>query len=56
MDRHTKQHIKPKLRKKHKTLCYEYKSAISLEEVDVWYVAICYWWDSLGVVNEIGLQ
>jgi hypothetical protein len=40
---HTKQHIKPKLQDKHKTLCYEYKNAISLKEVDVWYVIICYW-------------
>jgi hypothetical protein len=26
--------------KKNRTLCYEYKNAISLEEVDVLYVAI----------------
>jgi hypothetical protein len=37
-------------------LCYEYKNAISLEETDAQYVAICYWWYSLGVVDEARLQ
>jgi hypothetical protein len=27
-------------KKKHKTLCYEYKNVISLKKADVWYVAI----------------
>jgi len=40
------------MQKKHRTLCYEYKNAISLEEADVWYVTIHCWWYSYGVVNE----
>jgi hypothetical protein len=40
MDKRTKQQIKLELREKHRTLCYEYKNAISLEEADVQYVAI----------------
>ncbi len=40
MDKHTKQHIKLELREKHRTLCYEYKNAISLEEAGAQYVAI----------------
>jgi hypothetical protein len=42
MDIHTKKHIKLKLRDKHRTLCYEYKNAIFLEEVDVQYAVIHY--------------
>jgi hypothetical protein len=40
MDRHTKQQIKLEVHEWHKALCYEYKNATLLEEVDVWYVAI----------------
>jgi hypothetical protein len=40
------------MQEKHRTLCYEYKNAISLEEADVWYVTIHCWWYSYGVVNE----
>jgi len=29
-----------KVTKKHKTLCYEYKNAIFLEEANVWYATI----------------
>jgi len=42
MDIHTKKHIKLKLRDKHRTLCYEYKNAIFLEEANVQYVVIHY--------------
>jgi hypothetical protein len=42
--------------KKHRTLCYEYKNAISLEEVDVQYVTIYYWWYFSMAVHEVGLQ
>ncbi len=35
MDKHTKQQTKPELCEQHKTLCYEYNNATSLEEVDV---------------------
>jgi hypothetical protein len=56
MDRHTKQQIKSKLHKQHKTLCYECKNATSLEEVDVWYATICCCSYSLEVVDEVGLQ
>jgi hypothetical protein len=55
MDKHTK-HIKPKLREKHRLLCYEYKNAISLEAADAWYVTIQCWWYSLGAVDEVGFQ
>jgi hypothetical protein len=40
----------------HRTLCYEYKNVISLEEVDVQYVVIHYWWYSLTTTNEARLQ
>jgi hypothetical protein len=56
MDKCTKQQIKLKFLNKHKTLYYEYRNAIFLEEVDVWYATIHYWWYSLGVVDEVGLQ
>ncbi len=52
----TKQRIKPKMRKKHRTFRYEYKNVIYLEEVDVQYATIHYLWYSLGVVDEAGLQ
>jgi hypothetical protein len=42
MDVHTKQQIKLELRDKHRTLCYEYKNAIFLEETNAQYVAIHY--------------
>ncbi len=38
--------------KKIKTLCYEYKNAIFLEEADVRCVIIQCWWYSSGVVDE----
>jgi hypothetical protein len=41
MDKHTKQYIKPELHERHKALCYEYKNATSLEEVDARYATIC---------------
>jgi hypothetical protein len=37
-------------------LCYEYENAISLEEVDVWYGTIHYWWYSLKAIDEARLQ
>jgi hypothetical protein len=56
MDKHTKQQIKLKLQNKHRTLCYEYKNAISLEEIDVWYATIHCLLYSLGVANEARFQ
>jgi hypothetical protein len=56
MDKHTKQHIKLELREKHRTLCYEYKNAISLEEAGAQYVAIWCWWYSSGTINEARFQ
>jgi hypothetical protein len=44
-----------KLREKHRTLCYEYKNAISLEEVNVWCTIIHCWWYSSDVDDEAGL-
>jgi hypothetical protein len=55
MDKHTKQHIKLGLQKK-RTLCYEYKNAISLEKANVQYATIRYWWYSSSVIDETGLQ
>jgi hypothetical protein len=40
MDRHTKQQIKLELREKCRTLCYEYKNSIFLEEANVQYATI----------------
>lgn len=40
MDIHTKQQIKQEMCEQHKTLCYEYKNANSLEEINVRYVTI----------------
>jgi hypothetical protein len=37
-------------------LCYEYKNAISLEEVNAWYAIFHYWKYSLGAAYEVGLQ
>jgi hypothetical protein len=56
MDRHKKQQIKPKLQEKHRTLCYEYKNAIFLEEVNVQYATIYCWWYSSSATNEARLQ
>jgi hypothetical protein len=44
LDRHSKQLIAPKLQEQHKALCFKYKNATSLEEMDVQYVAIQSWW------------
>ncbi len=55
MDIHTKEQIKPELQNKHRKLCYEYKNAIFLEEVDARYVAIHYQWYSLCAANETRL-
>ncbi len=40
LNRHTKQQIKLELHEQHKTLCYEYKNAMSLEEANVCYATI----------------
>jgi hypothetical protein len=45
-----------KVANKHRSLCYEYKSAISLEEANVRYATIHYWWYSSWTSNEVGLQ
>ncbi len=42
--------------RKNRTLWYEYKNAISLEEIDVRYTIIQCWWYSLGVTNQVGLH
>jgi hypothetical protein len=41
-----------KLQEQHEALCFEYKNAISLEEVDVPYARIWSWWYSSKVVAE----
>jgi hypothetical protein len=35
-----------------KTLCYDYKNAMSLEEIDLWYATTQFWWYSSGVASE----
>ncbi len=55
MDRHKRQQIKPKMRELHRTLCYKYKNATSLEEKNVQYAPIQCWWYSLGATHEVGL-
>jgi hypothetical protein len=42
--------------KKNRTLCYEYKKVNFLEEANVWYAVIYYWWYSSRAVNEVGIQ
>jgi len=42
--------------RKNRTLWYEYKNAISLEEIDVRYTIIQCWWYFLGVTNQVGLH
>jgi hypothetical protein len=42
--------------KKNRKLCYEYKNAISLEEVDVRYVTIQCWWYFSRAIDETGFQ
>jgi hypothetical protein len=44
------------MHKKHRTLCYEYKNAILLEEATVQYATICYWWYFFRVANEARFQ
>jgi hypothetical protein len=44
------------MQEQHKTLCYEYKNATSLEEANACYATICCWWYSLGVVDAIWLE
>lgn len=56
MDIHTKQQIKLEMCEQHKTLCYEYKNATSLEEANVCYVIIYCWWYSLGVHMQLGFK
>jgi len=56
MNKYTKQHSKPELQDKHKTLCYEYRNVISLEEANAQYVIIYCWWYSSGVIDEVRLQ
>ncbi len=56
MDRHTKQQIKPKMCEQHTTLCYEYKNATFLEEIDICFVVIRCWWSSSKVADVLGLQ
>ncbi len=35
-----------------KALCFEYKNVTSLEDANVWYVAIQCWWYSFGAISE----
>ncbi len=58
LDRHTKQLIALKFQDRHKTFCYDYKKAKSLEGVDVYYATIHFWWysfgaDADGVIHEL---
>ncbi len=56
LDKHTKQLIGTKFHDQHKTLCFEYKKATSLEEVDLQYATIWSWCYSFRVVNEGAIQ
>jgi hypothetical protein len=40
MDKHIKQQIKPKMCEQHTILCYEYKNATLLKEIDVHFTTI----------------
>jgi hypothetical protein len=51
-DKHIKQLIAIEFHDQHKTLCYKYKKAMSLEEVDIQYATIWSWCYLLGIVNE----
>jgi hypothetical protein len=43
------------MRELHRTLCFEYKNAISLEEENAQYAVIRCWWYSLGATHEVEL-
>jgi hypothetical protein len=47
-----KQLIALKFQDWHKTFCYDYKKAKSLEEANIYYVIICFWWYSFGAVAD----
>jgi hypothetical protein len=51
-NKHTEQLITLELQKWHKALCFKYKNATSLEEVDVWYATIWSWWYSSRAIPE----
>ncbi len=52
LDKHTKKLIVSEFQDRHKALYYDYKKAKSLEEDDVCYAVICYWWYSFGVAAK----
>ena len=56
LDRHIRQHIKPKLRAMHKRLCHEYRMCRSKVAADSAMEAIWAWWYSSGRVSESGLK
>ncbi len=55
MNRHKKQQIKLECIQ-HKTLCYDYKNVVSLENVYACYAVIWWWWYSIRATNVVGLQ
>jgi hypothetical protein len=56
LDKHTKQLITPNFHDQYKSLCYDYKKAMSLEETDLRYVVIRSWWYSFGTTSEGAIQ
>ena len=56
MERHTRQHIKPKLQAMHKRLCHEYRKCKSKASADTAMEVIKAWWYSSGGVSETGLK
>jgi hypothetical protein len=46
LNKHTKQLIALEFQDWHKVFCWDYEKEKSLEEVDVYYATICFWWYS----------
>ena len=56
LEKHTKADIRGDLQKQHRVLCKQYKNALSMEDVEIWYFAIKAWWLSSGVTTTEGLH
>lgn len=52
LNMHTKQLIVLKFQDRHKDFCYDYNKIKSLEEANVYYVAIYSWWYSFGAIAD----
>jgi hypothetical protein len=56
LDEHTKQLIKHELKSGHKATCFEYKNATSLDEANICYITIHYWWLSSNIIFKSGIH